>query len=187
MTIFTEEHGKLKIKQCQAEGWADGIYNTYISYNGTTIAINHHFHATEHERRPISIAVSLYNLTNELEIVPQCNIFNEILNDIYYLRVKIKGKTELGAAYSFDLNFVNNVLKDTVNTINDNVKNIYANLKFEALANGRMFFPPLPDYTSHNLENIPKNESSKDIAIEVKNDKIDETLELAKQTKKKLT
>jgi hypothetical protein len=166
MAGFLEEYGKLKIEQIQIDGWVDGTYDTHITYCGKIFAINYHFHATEREKRKIDPATALYNLTNGLDIIDRCNLYKDLLGDVLKLEYKIKVKIENGLKYNFDVEFVHSCLKKIVNTVHDDIQDIYLNLKFEAMSEGRQFYIPLPDYTVQYETEDTENEQCTDVAIE---------------------
>jgi len=167
MAGHSEEHGNFKIEQIQVDGWVEGTYNTYVKYCGKTLAIKYHRHATEREQREIDTSDTLYNMTNELDIIDRCNLYKDLLNDIAYLKLKMTMKIKNGFKYKFDMEFVNYSLKKIVNEVRNNIQEIYTDLQFEAISKGRQFYIPLPDYTIQNetTEDHTENGQRTDIAI----------------------
>jgi hypothetical protein len=183
MLGHSEEYGNLSIEQKQVEGWVDGTYNTYIIYNyNKNLTIKYHHHATEREQHKIDPADTLYNISKGKDLIARCNFYKNLLNDIAYLKLKMTMKIKNGMKYKFDMGFVNDSLKRIVDVVHNDIQEIYMNLQFDAMSQGRQFFIPLPmpDYTIQNeSENITENEQSTDIAI--KDNSENETLEIIKK------
>jgi hypothetical protein len=185
MTGYSEEFGKLKVELKQVEGWTEGTYNAHITYCNEIIAIKYHFHATYREqRKKIDPADALYNMTNGLDIITRCNIYKDLLDDIFNLEIKMTMKIKKGFKYKFDegifKGFVYDSLRETINVVHDDIQNIYMDLQYEALSKGKPFFIPLPDYTIQNItENYTEHTQNNDIVI--KNNRQNETLIIIKK------
>jgi hypothetical protein len=155
MAGYSEKYANLKVEQRQAEGWVEGIYNTHVIYCDRSFAIKFHFHATDRERMrgggEVEPSAILYNLTKEFTIIDQCNFYKDLLNDILHFELKMAMKIKANFKYNFDVEFVSDSLRKVVNIIHDDIQNIYADLQFEAMSEGRQFYIPLPDNTIQNV------------------------------------
>jgi hypothetical protein len=167
MAGYSEVYGKLKIEQIQVEGWVEGTYNTHITYCDKVFGIKYHFNATYREiHKKIDPAATLYNMTNGIDIIARCNLYKNLLDDILHLELKMEMKAQNGLKYNFDMNFVRENLRKIVNTVHDDVQNIYMDLQFEAASKGMKFYIPLPNYTIENeTEGCAENNQSTDIAL----------------------
>jgi hypothetical protein len=183
MAGFLEEVGKLKIEQIKVDGYVDGTYNTYMTYCGQTFAIKYHRYITELEPRKIlkiDTAATLYDLTNGLDIIDRCNLYKDLLDDVLKLELKMEMKIQRGLKYNFDVEFVHSCLREIVNVVHNDIQDIYMNLQFDAITEGRQFHIPLPDYTIQNgADDYTEKKQSTNIAI--KGNPENEILELIKQ------
>jgi hypothetical protein len=175
---YSENFGNLRIYQDQVEGWVTGTYNTFVTYSGEILAEKYHFHETRKHNKE-NPDNGIYNLLNGQDIIGQCSLCKDILNDVAHLKIKMEAKTRGDIKYNFDIEFVGNVLKNIVDAVHRKIESIYFDLQFEAVANGEEFNIPLPNYTGENVaENCTGNNAS--ITMETKNSNRDETIESIK-------
>jgi hypothetical protein len=179
MTEYSETFGNLRIYQNQVDGWVTGTYNTFITYSGEILAIKYHRHETRSRDKEIPDD-GIYNLTNGQDIIGQCSLYKELLNNVTFLKSKMEAKMRRGIKYNFDIEFVGNILKKTVDTVHEKIESIYFDLQFEAASTGRKFNIPLPDYTTNNTaEDNTENDQS--TSITMKNGNQNEIIELMKK------
>jgi hypothetical protein len=165
----------IKIK----EGWIKGTYNTHVTYSGEILAVKYHFHETKKHNKEDSDD-GIYNLINGQDIIGQCSLCKDLLNDVTQLKIKMEAKMRRSIKYNFDIKFVENVSKKIVDTVHKKIESIYFNLQFEAVSNGKVFIIPLPDYTGKNIaEEYTENKDGNITTI--KNDNQDEMIELIKK------
>jgi hypothetical protein len=179
MGEYSETFGNLSIYQYQADGWAAGTYNTFIKYSVEILAVKYHFHETRKHNKE-NPDDGIYSLINGQDIIGQCSLYKDLLNDVTYLKIKMETKMKKGIKYNFDICFVSDILKKTVEVVHKKIESIYFDLQFEAMASGKKFNIPLPDYTGENItEDCTENNTS--ITIETKYGNRDETIELIKK------
>jgi hypothetical protein len=170
MIEHSESFGNLRIYQAQADGWVTGIYNTFVKYSEETLAVKYHQHESRKsdKRNPDD---GIYNLMNGHDIMGQCSLCKDLLNDVTYLKIKMETKTSRGITYNFDMEFIGDILKKTVNAVHKKIESIYFDMNFDAVSKGKTLNIPLPDYTTENTVKESENE----------NNKQDEIIELIKK------
>jgi hypothetical protein len=177
MIEHSETVGNLRIYQEQVDGWITGTYNTFVTYSGETLAIKYHYHETrKHDKK--NPADGIYNLLNGQDIIGQCSLCKNLLNDVAFLKKKIETKISAGIIYNFDIKFVGNIFKNIINAAQKKIESIYFDLQFEAASNGKAFNIPLPDYAIKNT--IKEPPEKKDDTIQ--NDGQNEIIEMIRES-----
>jgi hypothetical protein len=165
MIEHSEEFGNLRIYQEQADGWIEGTYNTFITYSGSTLGKKYHIHESR-KRNKENPDDGIYNLISGKDIMSQCSLYKDMLNDIAYLKIKMEVKIQRGITYNFDMVFIGDILKKTADAIHKKIESIYLDMQFESKSKGKVFNIPLPDYTTNNAaEDYTENDQRADITI----------------------